>query len=446
MRRRLPYQIVGGTRFYERREIKDVLAYLRLINNPADAVSLERIINVPNRGIGDTTLDQLRDWAAALGIPVPYTLKLLRELDQAHEQGTDRQASIAPPFGDRAKNQLVAFARLMSDLQEAGRTSGLVELFDMLLLRTGYREYLANDKAGEERWENVMELRSVVTDYAGMEPGAGLRAFLENASLVADVDSLKAEQDSITLLTLHSAKGLEYPVVFITGMEEGIFPHSRSQGDPEQMDEERRLCYVGMTRAMQRLYLVHCDVRTVYGTPRSGEPSQFLASVPMDRLHLVNSYGMQAHSLGGGQAAVRTWSGTGTTIGGQAGGRGGREGSGRPERKQFGSLEAIIQRTGIRHGSDFVQTASLTPQARPTAATVPPVRVPTRGNAAPAPVVAPAKAKYAAGQRVRHTSFGQGTVLASAITRRGEEEVRVRFDGVGEKTLLGALAPMEIVA
>ena len=390
VRRRLPYQIVGGTRFYERREIKDILAYLRLANNPNDAVSLERVINVPQRGIGDTTLDQLREWASELGIPVTHALRVLRTLESDGDGG----ARVAPPFGDRARTQLLSFGKLLADVEEASKSVGLVELFDTVILRTGYRDYLVNDKAGEERWENVMELRSVVSDYEGMDPGVGLRAFLENVSLVSDVDSIRDEKDAITLLTLHSAKGLEYPVVFITGMEEGIFPHRRSIDalDENEMDEERRLCYVGMTRAMQRLYLVHAEMRTLFGIPRPGDASRFLAAVPPETVRTVDALGMAARPTS--LTPVRAWSGSGTRVGPP---------SARPERKSFG------------------------PFVKPSAA----------------PKVSTAKAKYTPGDRVRHETLGVGTVLTSILSRAGVETVTIDFGEKGKRLVIANAAPME---
>ncbi len=204
MKRRIPYQLVGGTRFYERREIKDVLAYLRLILNPSDTVSLERVINVPNRGIGEKTLEDLRTWRSQLGIPAIHALRLLRRADE----GDADLATVVPPFDARGRRQLLAFIRLLDDLQEAARQVGLVELYDQVIQRTGYREYLMADKAAEDRWDNVMELRSVVSEYAGLEPGTGLRRFLEEVALMSDVDTMKDQSDAVTMLTLHAAKGL----------------------------------------------------------------------------------------------------------------------------------------------------------------------------------------------------------------------------------------------
>ncbi|MGI8422729.1 MAG: ATP-dependent helicase [Chloroflexota bacterium] len=398
IRRRLPYQIVGGTRFYERREIKDVLAYLRLTNNPNDGVSLERVINVPQRGIGDTTLEQLRDWASALGIPISHALRLLRAL----ESGTENGPRVSPPFNDRARAQLLAFGKLLSDFEDAATSVGPVELFDTVILRTAYRDYLINDKAGEERWENVMELRTVVSDYEGMEPGMGLRAFLENVSLVADVDSLKDEKDAVTLLTLHSAKGLEYPVVFITGMEDGIFPHRRaldSLGD-EELDEERRLCYVGITRAMQRLYLVHADMRTLFGIPKPGVPSEFLAALPSETVRHVEALGVAGRPTS--MTSVRAWSGSGTRMGPGTG-----RPSGRHERKNFGPV--------VRAGASTLPKAST------------------------------AKAHYTPGDRVRHETLGEGTVLTSIMSRAGVETVTIDFGARGKRLVIASAAPMERV-
>jgi DNA helicase-2/ATP-dependent DNA helicase PcrA len=435
VRRRLPYQLVGGTRFYERREIKDILAYLRLINNPADNVSLERIVNVPNRGLGEKTLDDLRLWASQLGIPVHHALRLFRQ----SESDPEVLAGVAPPFGGRAKSQLLAFVQLLDDLAETSRQANLVDLFDSVVLRTGYRDYLQADKAGEERWENVMELRSVVSQFDGLGPGTGLRAFLEDVALIADLDTLKDEANSITLLTLHAAKGLEFPTVFITGVEEGLFPHSRAVND-EQLDEERRLCYVGLTRAMRRLYLVYCERRTVFGIARPSEPSRFLLSLPAERLRFVNGTGL---SLGGStlSGGVREWSGAATSIG-----------TTRP--KRFGPIARVdgADRAGRRNGppATIAETAGsyrshpaimLGSQVAPAAG----VRRGTTGETPATPAAPHTPQKYRQGDRVRHSTFGDGTVLESVVSRRGEEEVRVRFDAAGDKKLLGALAPMQVL-
>jgi DNA helicase-2/ATP-dependent DNA helicase PcrA len=424
VRRRLPYQLVGGTRFYERREIKDVLAYLRLIHNPVDATSLERVINVPNRGLGEKTLDDLRDWAGRLGIPVVHALRLLRLVEDADRDGKE-QPAVPPPFAPRQKAALLAFVRLLDDLQEAAGRLGIVELFEQVIQRTGYRDYLMDDKAGEERWENVKELGTVAAQFAGLAPGSGLSAFLEEVSLVSDVDTMKDEADQVTLMTLHAAKGLEFPAVFVPGMEEGVLPHARALEAVDEMefDEERRLAYVGITRAMRRLYLVYCEQRTLFGFTRHNEPSRFLAELPPEHLQWVNSYGVRSPGSAGAFAgpAVRTWSGAGTPLGGGAGAWRGAPGG----RSPIGT---------IRGKRDF---GPLLPVRRGDGVAPPPPKP------APSP---PAEAKYAPGLRVRHARYGEGTVLESALSRRGEEEVRVRFDDGTQRVFLGALAPMEVLA
>ncbi|MDQ3700577.1 MAG: ATP-binding domain-containing protein, partial [Chloroflexota bacterium] len=425
VRRRLPYQLVGGTRFYERREVKDILAYLRLIHNPADATSLQRIINVPNRGLGEKTLDDLRLWAARLGVPVVHALRLLRLVEEADKEGRE-QPAVLPPFPARARQQLLSFVRMVDDLTEAGERRGIVELFDSVIERTGYQQYLKEDKAGEERWENVLELRTVISQFAGLEAGAGLGAFLEEVSLVSDVDTMKDASDQATLMTLHAAKGLEFPVVFMPGMEEGVLPHARALEalDEVEFDEERRLAYVGITRAMERLYLISCEQRSLFGITRRNEPSRFLAELPAEHLRWVNSFGVNAAPGGGGWAGgpvlkgvaagsmgsqgVRAWSGAATAAGAVRG------------RRDFGPLE----RGG---GGAAPAPSALAAGARdPTPLAVEP--------------------KYVPGSRVRHERYGEGVVVDSTISRRGEEEVRVRFDDGSQRAFLGALAPMEVLS
>ena len=272
VRRRIPYQLVGGTKFYARREVKDLLCYLRLAYNPADEASLRRVINVPARGIGARTLAALDDWAAQRGESPLVALLALYAAQQ-------RDTELAHPFRGRACAALLGFARLMAELGAAAQESPLEDLFDQVLNRTDYRAALEKDVGFEERWENVLELRNVVSEYTELEPPTGLRAFLEEAALVADLDTLSDDRNAVTIMTLHSAKGLEFPVVFITGLEEDILPHSRSKDSLEGLEEERRLCYVGITRAMERLYLLHARRRALWGSPREADPSRFLSAV-----------------------------------------------------------------------------------------------------------------------------------------------------------------------
>ncbi len=272
----MPYKLVGGTRFYERREIKDIISYLRLVHNPADSISLSRIINIPGRGIGNKTLSQLASWAARLELPLYPTLKSIVE------QGDD-----GPSMGTRQTQALKGFLAIMDELIEKSGELNVVDLIDLVLERTGYKEYiLAGD---EERWENILELRTVAQEYRDLEPRDSLASLLEGVALVSDVDGLDEKADAMTLITLHQAKGLEFPVVFIVGLEEGLLPHFKSLSEPEQLEEERRLCYVGITRAKERAYLIHALRRSLMGSSSHSIPSRFLSDIPS---HLVTPMGL----------------------------------------------------------------------------------------------------------------------------------------------------------
>jgi DNA helicase-2/ATP-dependent DNA helicase PcrA len=266
------YKLVAGTRFYERREVKDIVAYLRVIQNPSDSVSLLRIINIPGRGIGERSLSQLSSWARSMGISQYEALRLVTEQKDNGEE--------TPPFGSRIVQALVGFHGLMEEFIARSRELDLVDLFDLVTQKAGYEHYLQSGKDGEERWENVLELRTVANEYRHLSSPEGLTAFLEGVTLVSDVDGLDETVDAATLVTLHQAKGLEFPVVFIVGVEEGILPHFKSFADAEQMEEERRLCYVGITRAKQRLYLVHAFRRNLMGSSTPSTPSRFLDDIP----------------------------------------------------------------------------------------------------------------------------------------------------------------------
>jgi DNA helicase-2/ATP-dependent DNA helicase PcrA len=281
VRRGIPYRLVGGTRFYERREIKDLLAYLRLVHNPFDAVCLLRVINVPPRGIGQRSVQELNRWSRELEIPPYAALQLLGEQESASggEESSDN-VQTSHPFQKRTAAALLRFLDLLNELIKEAPTQTLSELLDAIIARADYRRYLLEDSAdGEERWENVQELRAVASQYDELAPAEALARFLEDAALITDIDEYDEKADAVTLITLHAAKGLEFPVVFIVGMEEGLLPHMRSYDDPAQMEEERRLCYVGMTRAEERLYLVRAFRRTFGG---HNPPSRFLADIPPD--------------------------------------------------------------------------------------------------------------------------------------------------------------------
>ncbi len=279
IRDNIPYVLVGGTRFYERREIRDAVAYLRLVLNPSDGVTLRRVINVPPRKIGATTLQVLRTWAEAHGVPLMQAVESANEIEAV---------------GTPARRALSSFAAIMAELREAAKELSVVDLLDLVVQRIGYESYVRDGSdEGEDRWNNIEELRTVAQDYADEPPMEGLRSFLENVSLLGETDDLDDARPRVTLMTLHAAKGLEYRVVFLVGMEENIFPHMRSIDDNVQMEEERRLCYVGITRAKERLYLIHAARRNFHGNTVVNAPSRFLDSIPE---HLWSQSGVAPRS------------------------------------------------------------------------------------------------------------------------------------------------------
>ncbi len=281
MRYGMPYQVIGSVRFYSRREVKDVIAYLKLIHNPWDSVSLARIVNVPPRGIGQKTVDDLQQWTKGQGLPLYTGLQRLAE---------DRSAS---PLGPRSTQALIGFYSMMEELARKSREVNVVELLDAVLQASGYKDFTLEQPDGDDRWDNIMELRGIASgsQYQDVKPPEGLTLFLEGVSLFSDTDELDEKKDLVTLITLHQAKGLEYPVVFIVGMEEGVLPHIRSFDDPAQMEEERRLCYVGMTRAKNRLYLVRALRRSLMGGTNANPPSRFLKNIPARLVQTTGLFG-----------------------------------------------------------------------------------------------------------------------------------------------------------
>jgi DNA helicase-2/ATP-dependent DNA helicase PcrA len=358
----LSYKLVAGTRFYERREIKDVIAYLRVIQNPLDSVSLMRIINIPGRGIGQHSLDELVGWANSQGISQYEALQRLTHPEIAVSQ---------LPFSARIAKTLGNFGILLKELIAASKEMNIVDFFDKVLTRSGYKDFLLSEEEGDERWDNVMELRTVAETYRESPPPEGLSAFLEGVALVSDVDVLKESTDKVTLITLHQAKGLEFGVVFIVGVEEGLLPHFKSLDDPYQMEEERRLCYVGITRAMRKVYLLHAFRRNLMGRSTVNKPSRFIQDIPRNL-------------ISGGEV----W---------------------QAEESQIG-------------------TAYNTGQARPAE-----------------PISTPVSPELKAGDRVRHTQFGEG-VIVSCTPRSGDSEVVVAFGGVGIKKLLLSFARLEKIS
>ena len=295
IRANIPYRLIRGLRFYERKEVKDTLAYLRLIHNPQDSVSLLRVINVPTRGIGKKSLETLRSWAAKLDMTLWQALQLMK-----YEVGSEKceKLQTSNPFAKRARTKLIAFTDILLLLVAAKEKMPLTDLIDLTLARTGYRAFTQDGTdEGEDRWANIQELKTVARNYDHLSGPASLASFLENIALVSDADALDSAEGHSNgmvgpaLLTLHTAKGLEFPVVFMVGMEDGIFPHSRSKDDPEQMEEERRLAYVGVTRAKNRLYLTHAFQRAIYGYDETlSTPSPFLNHIPADLVEVRRQY------------------------------------------------------------------------------------------------------------------------------------------------------------
>ena len=288
----IPYLIVGGVRFYERREIKDVVAYLRLISNPLDDVAFRRAVGAPPRGIGKASLDRLAEAARAAGQPLLAGC-----------------ASLPSDITGKPRRALEEFARLIAHLAERRTALPVPALIDLVCAASGYRDALKAERSAEAaaRLENLEELVAASEELIAARRASGeepvtLETFLDSVALVADTDEIDAEAGGVTLMTLHSAKGLEFPVVFLTGLEEGVFPHSRSMLEPEELEEERRLCYVGITRAREQLMLSYALHRRIQGYGVA-EPSRFLLEIPEEQLHLVNARRPEPVSPSGGRVA-----------------------------------------------------------------------------------------------------------------------------------------------
>ncbi len=274
IKRGIPYTMVGGTKFYDRKEIKDVLAYLRVLYNPFDDLSLLRIINVPKRSIGTTTVTKLQEYAKATGNSIFMALTQLQSI---------------PTIKGKTREKLEEFGILIFNLVATMNEKNVLELLESILEETKYLKNLedSDDPQDEVRAENIGELLSVAKDFIDSHESGTVEDFLEQVALVNDVDSFEQEDSKVTLMTLHAAKGLEFPIVFLAGLEEGLFPHSRTLMNPEEIEEERRLCYVGITRAEKELYISNSITRTVFGRTSNYLPSRFLGEIPenlMDQL------------------------------------------------------------------------------------------------------------------------------------------------------------------
>ncbi|OGY79432.1 MAG: hypothetical protein A3B74_01170 [Candidatus Kerfeldbacteria bacterium RIFCSPHIGHO2_02_FULL_42_14] len=274
----VPYTIVGGIQFYERKEIKDVLAYLRVLVNADDWVSLERIINEPPRGIGK------RSW-----------LKVEQYAREHHKNFFEIIQEMAPEIPTKQTLALKQFAQNFESIKQDAINLPPIEILDLLVKKTGYKDALLDGtQEGEARWENIQELKTVMRKFQNKKGEETIVAFLEEASLISDIDTYDNAANAVTMMTVHAAKGLEFPTVFLVGMEEGLFPHARSLWTPEEMEEERRLCYVAITRAKTELYISYAAQRTIYGATQMNEPSRFLADIPQ---HLLKIISAEQHAL-----------------------------------------------------------------------------------------------------------------------------------------------------
>jgi DNA helicase II / ATP-dependent DNA helicase PcrA len=405
----IPYRLVGATQFYKRREVKDLIAYLRLVHNLADSVSFNRIINVPTRGIGAKTLQQFQEWAAGNGWqPGEAIVELVSRPDVQH------------PFGGRALSALEQFGNLLLAWVTLGGETTVSPLFDLILEQTGYQSYINDGTTeGQERWENVMELRNVTA----LDGEAGLSDFLEQVALVSEADNVEEAPSSVTLLTLHAAKGLEFPIVFIVGLEEGMLPHSRSLDDAEELAEERRLFYVGLTRAEDRLYLSHAFRRSFYGESEAAVPSRFLMDIPHELTDGARPAARRQQSL----SRMTSW-GSGTSAwSGKSRAASGNQSASTFSRGQTPARPAQTPPARSEPARQSLPRPNYTSQPEPE---------PERA--------APAKASYKTGQAVRHAKFGEGIVIESKLTGQ-DEEVSVAFKEFGIKRLAASFAKLEIV-
>ena len=369
----IPYRIIGGLRFYERKEIKDALAYLTLINNTADNVRLRRIINEPRRGIGDTTLNNVSEIAAGLGVSMFEVVS---------------NADSYPALG-RASGKLLEFSRMIYELIEAGQELKPSELLEMTLNKTGYLISLNADKeTAEDRKENLKELKNNLVRYEEEAEEPTLNGFLEEIALMTDIDNYNADTDAVVMMTLHSAKGLEFPYVFIIGMEEGVFPGTQSIYNPEDMEEERRLAYVGITRAKKVLYLTNARTRLMFGSTTHNPPSRFVGEIPEE---LKNCTGATAYTSFRRSAEDEPYKDFGDDFT-----------SGRPVRRGFAGQ----------------------PASRPK----------------PAAQSAP-KETYNIGDTVKHKVFGTGVVL-SAKALGNDTLLEIAFENAGTKKLMANFAKL----
>jgi DNA helicase-2/ATP-dependent DNA helicase PcrA len=372
----IPYRVVGGMRFYERKEIKDILAYLKVVDNPADEIALRRIINVPGRGIGPVTVQKIAADAVNTGLTLHDAL---------------RGASLGTGTAS-VRGKLVCFIALLTKLREMAKSLSLGDLAAAIIEETGYVRWLQEERSDDalERLANVQELLSAIREFEQSDNERDLSAFLEQVALISDLEQGEAGHSAVTLMTLHAAKGLEFPVVFMIGMEEKVFPHVRSLSDAAQLEEERRLCYVGMTRARERLLMTSAQSRRIFGQEQQNRPSRFLGDIPEEYLDL------ERNEL----ANVRTPLYDGDARPDHA-----------PERRH--NLAALVEQGGDAYPDNEV-------------------------------VQVPEEQEYGVmiGMKVRHGRFGRGTVRKIEGTG-DDQKVIVWFESVGPKKLMVRFAALE---
>ena len=396
-RENIPYKIIGGLKFYERKEIKDIIAYLRLIFNTSDNLSLKRIINEPKRGIGKTSLDNIQDISDKTGKSMYEIIKYAEQYEL-----------------NRVKANSIQFVEVIEELRKQVNQIPISELIKLTLNKTGYVKALENENTieAESRIQNLEEFLTVAIEFEEQMAENTLAEFLESISLTSDIDNMEESEDTVTLMTLHSAKGLEFPVVFLVGMEEGIFPGYKSIGEIKELEEERRLFYVGITRAMQYLYLTCAKRRTIFGSTSYNQMSRFLKEIPKDLLDGYEEIDNEDNNSF--KDSNYGWE-YGTNY------------AGKVKTYKFDNVEKIPEvkeKVGafqFRTAESFLNSLNKKASDRQVDIT-----------------------KYKEGQRIYHKKFGEGTI--NKIEQEGEDyKLDIQFDKVGHKRLMAKFAELEII-
>ena len=414
----IPYKIVGGLKFYERKEIKDIISYLRLIYNFSDNISLKRIINEPKRGIGKTSIDNIQEISEKTGLSMFDIIK------HADEYGLNRVKANATEFIDTIEY-------LRGNIDQMS----ISELIKETLNKTGYIKALEleNTTEAETRIENLEEFLTVAIEFEEEEAENTLGDFLEGITLSSDIDGMEDQEDSVTLMTLHSAKGLEFPVVFLVGMEEGIFPGNKSIGEPKELEEERRLFYVGITRAKQYLYLTCSKKRTIFGSTSYNAISRFINEIPSD---LLEGYDELDNSKSDNfEDGIYKWEyGTGAKI------KSYRIDDGYVNQNTYGNARVAASNVGIGFGSNGIGENSSNAGFQFKTAE----NFLNSLNAKKASAGSVDISKYKEGQRIYHKKFGEGTI--NRIEAEGEDyKIDISFDKVGHKRLMAKFAGLEVI-